>query len=165
MELDQTFSTLLATLGLELYDLELTAGTLAVTVYREGGVDLEALTSANRLLSQWLDEHDPIPGHYTLDVSSPGLERRLRTPSHFSRAIGELVTLRERRAGTSTRRLEGVLRAVDERGVLIDDAQAGEVRVGFDDIERARTVFVWGASAKPTPSRAPATSPLTSRKG
>ena len=165
MELDETFRTLLATLDLELYDLELTTGTLAVTVYRQGGVDLEALTGANRLLSQWLDEHDPIQGHFTLDVSSPGLERRLRTPSHFSHAIGELVTLRERRVGSSTRRLEGVLRAADEHGVLVDDAEAGEVRIAFDDIERARTVFVWGASAKPTPSRAPASSPLTSRKG
>ncbi len=165
MELDQTFRTLLATLDLELYDLELTAGTLAVTVYREGGVDLDALTRANRLLSQWLDQNDPIAGHYTLDVSSPGLERRLRTASHFSHAIGEVVTLRERRGESSTRRLEGVLVAVNEDGVVIDDAQVGEVRVALDDIERARTVFVWGSSAKPTPSRGPATNPLTSRKG
>jgi ribosome maturation factor RimP len=54
-----------------------------------GGVDLEALTDANRVVSSVLDELDPIPGRYTLEVSSPGVERTLRTPAHFVKAIGE----------------------------------------------------------------------------
>ena len=56
-----------------------------MVVTKPGGVDLESLTKANRAISEWLDANDPIPGRFTLDVSSPGLERRLRTPQHFAR--------------------------------------------------------------------------------
>ena len=80
MDLETPLRPLLSGLGLDLYDLELAGGTLSVTVTRPGGVDLDALTEASRAVSAWLDANDPIPGRYTLDVSSPGLERRLRTP-------------------------------------------------------------------------------------
>ncbi len=60
---------------LELVDVVLESGVLQVTVDREGGVDLEALTDANRAVSAVLDELDPIPGRYSLEVSSPGIER------------------------------------------------------------------------------------------
>ena len=73
---DRSFETL----GLDLYDVEFSTGTLNVVVTRAGGVDPEALATANRAISEWLDANDPIAGRYTLDVSSPGLERRLRTP-------------------------------------------------------------------------------------
>jgi ribosome maturation factor RimP len=156
--------SLLSNLGLELYDLELVKGTLNVTVHRAGGVDLESLTTANRAISQWLDLHDPIPGRFTLDVSSPGLERRLRTVEHFRSARGEVVTLREQREGQPTRRLEGTLRDVSDEAVVLDDASLGEVLVALNSIERARTVFQWGGGAKPSPSRGKAT-PTTSKKG
>ncbi|MGD0055282.1 MAG: ribosome maturation factor RimP [Acidimicrobiales bacterium] len=164
MDLETPLRSLLAALGLNLYDVELAAGTLNVTVNREGGVDLEALTKANRAISEWLDEHDPIPGRFTLDVSSPGLERRLRTPEHFKSTVGELVTLRELRDGEPTRRLEGVVSSADETTVTIDDREHGPVVVSFDHVERARTVFEWGASAKPSPSRRSASS-STSKRG
>ena len=61
-------------LGLELYDVEHTGGKVRVTVERPGGVDLEALSIATRLISRELDERDPVPGRYQLEVSSPGLE-------------------------------------------------------------------------------------------
>ena len=80
--------------GLELVDVELKSGVLQVTVDREGGVDLEALTDANRAVSALLDELDPIPGRYSLEVSSPGIERPLRTPAHFAKAVGATVTSR-----------------------------------------------------------------------
>lgn len=156
MDLETPLRPLLSGLGLELYDLELAGGTLNVTVTREGGVDLDALTEASRALSAWLDANDPIPGRYTLDVSSPGLERRLRTPAHFASARGEVVTLRERREGEATRRLEGVVVDADATSVTIDDATHGVTRVSLEGVERARTVFAWGAGAKPSPSRAPA---------
>jgi len=164
MDLETPLRSLLSPLGLSLYDLELAAGTLNVTVTREGGVDLEALTKANRVISEWLDEVDPIPGRFTLDVSSPGLERRLRTPVHFSSTVGEVVTLRELRDGEPTRRLEGVVVSVDGDSVTVEDRELGPVAVRFDHVERARTVFEWGASAKPSPSRRSASS-STSKRG
>lgn len=145
MELETPVRTLLEKLGIDLYDIDLSGGTLHVTLTREGGIDLEALTSASRALSAWLDEADPIPGHYTLDVASPGLERQLRTSAHFRGAVGETVTLRERRDGEATRRLEGELvDANDETATLRVDGE--DVVVRLDHLERARTVFAWGPS-------------------
>ena len=165
MDLETPLRSLLSDLGLDLYDVELAKGTLNVVVTKAGGVDLESLTKANRAVSEWLDLNDPIPGRFTLDVSSPGLERRLRTPGHFKSTLGEVVTLREIRAGQPTRRLEGTVVAVDEKNVTLDDAEHGQVSVAIDAIERARTVFKWGAESKPTPSRGTRSSSSTSKKG
>jgi ribosome maturation factor RimP len=154
VDLETPLRSLLSELGLDLYDFEMVKGTLNVVVTKPGGVDLEALTKANRAISEWLDVHDPIPGRFTLDVSSPGLERKLRTPAHFISSIGEVVTLRERRGEEPTRRLEGTVVAADETSVTLEDAEHGRVVVPIDAIERARTVFKWGAEAKPSPSRA-----------
>jgi ribosome maturation factor RimP len=164
MDLETPLRSLLSPLGLNLYDLELAAGTLNVTVIKDGGVDLEALTKANRVISEWLDINDPIPGRFTLDVSSPGLERRLRTPEHFRSTVGEVVTLRELREGESTRRLEGTVLEADDNSVTLNDEEQGRVVVLISNVERARTVFKWGAEAKPSPSRAKK-SPSTSKKG
>src|SRR5262245_45811835 len=85
---------ILADFGLELYDLEHTGGVLKVTVDRAGGVDLDALAAVTRNVSRELDHADPIPGHYTLEITSPGLERVLRTPAHFAGAVGSKVNVR-----------------------------------------------------------------------
>jgi ribosome maturation factor RimP len=152
MELETPVRSLLADMNLDLYDIDLSGGTLHVTITREGGVDLEALTSASRALSAWLDETDPIAGHYTLDVASPGLERQLRTSAHFIGARGETVTLRERRDGEATRRLEGELvDANDETATLRVDGE--DVVVRLDHVERARTVFAWGATSSTSTSK------------
>lgn len=162
MDFETPLRPLLSELGLSLYDVEFHAGTFSVVVDRPGGVDVDALTSANRAISTWLDEADPIAGHFTLDVSSPGLERRLRTPAHFARAVGEVVTVREHRDGDTTRRLEGVLLSADETSATIDDGALGPVSVALDSLERARTVFVWGATSSGAKG---ARSHSTSKKG
>lgn len=167
MDLETPLRLILSNLGLDLYDLELAKGTLSVTVTKEGGIDLELLTKANRTISEWLDANDPIPGHYTLDVASPGLERRLRTPEHYASTVGEVVTLRERREGEPTRRLEGTVISTDANSVTLEDAEHGSITVAFEHVERARTVFKWGGEAKPTPSRGkpvPAKAKATSAK-
>src|SRR6202008_661603 len=100
----------------------------------------------------------------TLEVSSPGVERPLRTPQHFAAAVGQKVALRvidERGA----RRVSGVLLAADDDGITIsahDDAlpagddqgaegadAASPCRFGYEQVERARTVFEWGPAPKP----------------
>ena len=153
VDLTKPFADLLTAMGLELYDLDYTGSQLNVTVSKPGGIDVDTLAAANSALSAWLDEHDPIAGRYTLDVSSPGLERKLRTPAHFASAVGSVVTLRERRAGEPTRRLEGELLRVQGNVVTLKDKDLGELDVDVDQVERARTVFVWGAQPKPSPSK------------
>ena len=136
--------------GLELVDVEQKAGVLQVTVDREGGVDLEALTDANRAVSAILDELDPIPGRYSLEVSSPGIERPLRTPAHFAKAVGTTVTVKTRPQVPGERRLQGTLVASDDEGfTLAVDGSDEPVRLAYSDIDRARTVFVWGGQDTP----------------
>ncbi len=138
--------------GLELVDVELNGAQLTVFVDREGGVGLDDLGEATKDVSAALDRIDPLPGRYTLTVSSPGLERRLRTPAHFMRAVGETVTVRVDAGTADVRRLTGTLASADETGCTLtgSDVPGGEVRISYDQIERARTVFEWG----PAPRRA-----------
>ena len=138
-------------LGLELVDLEHRGGLVRVTVDREGGVDIDAIAKATRAMSRAFDEHDPIAARYTLEVSSPGLERPLRTAAHFQRAIGTKVRIKTRPGADGERRVDGVLTAADDDGVTVrlDAPAADERQIRYDDIERARTVFEWGPAPKP----------------
>ena len=137
--------------GLDLVDVEMRGAQLTVFADREGGVGLDELAAATREVSAALDEIDAMPGRYLLSVSSPGLERRLRTPAHFARAVGERVTVRADAGTADVRRITGTLGAADERGftVLGPDLPGGEVRLGYEQVERARTVFEWGPAARP----------------
>jgi ribosome maturation factor RimP len=151
-DLTDALSPVLAELGLDLVDVEVTGRVVRVLVDRDGGVDLDALASANRAVSVELDRLDPMPGRYTLEVSSPGVERRLRTPAHFARAVGETVTVRTHPDTTDVRRLQGVLATTDDDGVVLETGD-GQVRIAYEQIERARTVFEWGP--KPAPGKGP----------
>ncbi len=133
---------------LELVDVVLASGVLQVVVDREGGVDLEALTDASRAVSAVLDDLDPVPGRYSLEVSSPGIERTLRTPAHFIKAVGAAVTIKTRPQVPGDRRRRGTLLEADQEGFLldVDGTDDAPVRLAYRDIDRARTVFVWGAS-------------------
>jgi ribosome maturation factor RimP len=138
-------------LGLELYDVEHTAGKVRVTVDKPGGVDLEALSVVTRLISRELDERDPVPGRYQLEVSSPGLERPLRTPAHYQRAVGQPVSIRLLPGHGEARRIAGVVVEADEAAVTVEpeDGSGSRVRLRYADIERARTTFAWGGQPKP----------------
>ncbi|HYI60921.1 MAG TPA: ribosome maturation factor RimP [Acidimicrobiales bacterium] len=151
--------------GVELVDVEMDAGVLRVTVDRDGGLDLDVISTLTRRLSRLLDDEDPVPGRYTLEVSSPGLERRLRTPAHFRRAVGEQVSLRTAPGTEAGRRLRGALVAADDDGVTVrvgegDDAPTHTIR--HDQIERARTVFEWGPAPRPGGPKPP--TPPSARK-
>jgi ribosome maturation factor RimP len=149
-ELEDALSPVLATRGLDLVDLEISGATLTVFVDREGGVDLDELGEATRDVSAVLDGLDPLPGRYTLSVSSPGLERRLRRPAHFARAVGETVTVRVDAGTPHVRRVTGMLEEADEAGFTLTGAEVpdGTMRIGYDRIERARTVFEWGPAPR-----------------
>lgn len=156
--------------GASLYDIEHSGGVLRITVQRDGGVDIGTIGTLTRQISHLLDDEDPLPGAYTLEVSSPGLERSLRTPEHFAGAVGSLVSLKTRPGIEGDRRVKGVLLGVADGLATIapSDAAPGTTRVlAIADIERARTVFEWGPTPKPgTGSKpgAPAKSSSSAKK-
>jgi ribosome maturation factor RimP len=152
--LADALSPILEARGLDLVDVELHGAQLTVFVDREGGIGLDELGEATREVSAALDDLDPIPGRYTLSVSSPGLERRLRTPAHFARAVGETVTIRMDAGTADVRRITGTLDGADETGCTLTgpEVPGGELRIAYDQIERARTVFEWGPAPRKSKS-------------
>jgi len=155
-----------ADLGLEIYDIEMVSGVLRLSIDtppgHPAGVTLDSIALVSRLVSRELDHNDPMPGRYTLEVTSPGLERPLRTPRHFHREINKVVSIRLHSAVDGRRRLQGTLLRADDRNVVVCLEDAGyEMTVGYADIERARTVFVWGGAEKPgkSPAAQPGKSP------
>ncbi len=139
--------------GLELVDVRFTGGQLQIFVDRAEGVDLDGLSAFSSRISRVLDEEDPVPGRYTLEVSSPGLERPLRTPEHFRRFVGSTVAVKTRPHVPGERRERGLLERADDQGVVVVPSEGpgrGEPRrLAYADIEKARTVFEWGPAPKP----------------
>ena len=132
----------LAEHGVELVDFDLCGSgrgqLLRLLVDREGGVDLSALSDLSRELSDLLDMEDAVRGSYTLEVSSPGINRPLTRPDHYVRYVGKRVRLRSRTPIEGQRNFVGELAAVTEGGVTLRTAQpSSEVYVPFGDIERA----------------------------
>jgi ribosome maturation factor RimP len=141
--------------GLELVDVELRSGNVVVTVDSEGGVDLDALAAASRAISAAIDLEDVGPsGRYELEVTSPGLERRLRRPEHFRSFVGHRIALRTVPGVAGERRIEGDIISADDRGVVLGDPGSpdGRRRLAYSDIERAHTVFDWRAALAHTPA-------------
>jgi ribosome maturation factor RimP len=110
-----------------------------------------------------------MPGsRYTLEVSSPGLERPLRTPEQFARAVGEQVMVRTLPDSGLERRVRGTLAGVNGDAMFVtgDELPDGGMRIAYADVERARTVFEWGPSPRPGPSAKPTSrSTQPARKG
>ncbi|HUQ62225.1 MAG TPA: ribosome maturation factor RimP [Acidimicrobiales bacterium] len=141
----QLIEPVLAQDGVEVFDVEQQASVLKVTVDRPGGVDIDTISEATRRISAELDRADPVAGRYLLEVSSPGLERPLRTPVHFERAIGTDVTVKLQPGVATDRRIDGILESADDTGIVV----AGN-HLAYVDIQSARTKFVW-----PAPKQSP----------
>jgi ribosome maturation factor RimP len=140
--------------GLEVVDIEFhregRGNTLRVYLDQAGGggVDLDALTRVSRQLGDVLDVYDFIPGPYNLEVSSPGVNRRLRLPDHFRRYIGQRVRVRATAPINGRRTLLGVLRAVEADGVVVAD-DGREDFVPFDAIAQANHEYDFGSKRNP----------------
>jgi ribosome maturation factor RimP len=145
----------LASSGLELWDVELTRDTVRVLVDRPGGVDLDALAEvAGKVVSPLLDEHPELTpaGQFSLEVSSPGVERTLRRPEQYARYVGSEISVKTSVPVEGARRHQGVLLSADEAGIVItprDGVPGTTVSISHPEIDRARTVLVWGPAEKP----------------
>ncbi|MDH3517754.1 MAG: ribosome maturation factor RimP [Acidimicrobiia bacterium] len=137
----------LAAEGLELDDVEMTGRTLRVLVDCEGGIGLDRLAEVSAGISRLIDDALEIEDSYQLEVSSPGLERKLKRPGHFLKSVGREVSVKARVDG-ETVKLRGLLEAADDTGFTVaQDSQ--NHRVAFDDVVTAKTVFAWEKAPKP----------------
>ena len=140
----------LASMGLELDDLQVSGRgprLLRVTVDRGGGVDVQTLADASRLLSRRLDDLDLFDGPYSLEVTSPGLERSLRRPRHYVKSIGRDVTVNTNVEVAGSRHHRGVLEDVggDDFVVTVDGTPR---RIAFDQVRTTKTRFEWKKQPK-----------------
>lgn len=135
--------------GVTLYDVEHNGSTLRILLDREGGIDVAALAEATRRISSALDEEDPIGSSYTLEVSSPGLERPLRTPEHFAAAVGRDVKVKCRPGTEGDRRVQGRLVEADDHSVIVETPTGERRSVRLDQISRANIAVDWSPPPKP----------------
>lgn len=148
----ETLEPYLEAEGVELDDLDVRGrgnGRLVrVTVDAPGGLGVDRIAELARGVSRLLDEQEPVSGSYTLEVSSPGLERPLRRPSHFEKAVGREVDLKTVEPIDGAQRHRGVLERIDETTlrVVVDGSERS---IPMDSVAQAKTVFRWEKSPKP----------------
>ena len=144
----------LEALDLELVELELLAGgnrlTLRYALERraepgtpaeERRIGIDEIARASRAVSRAIEAEEAevgefMPGRYTIEVSSPGIFRRLQDPGHFRRFVGERIKLIAEE-GDGTREYRGTLLAADDREVAVEDERAGRVTVPYAGIRKA----------------------------
>ena len=115
---------------------------LRLTVDRDGGVDLDTIAQISEKVSRRLDLEGFEPGPYALEVTTPGLERPLRRPEDFRRAVGELVRVRHAEGV-----IEGELRGAEDDEIWIA-TRDGEHPIRLADVARAKTVVDWDQELK-----------------
>ncbi len=140
----------LAAERLELDDVELSGsgkGRLLRVVVDGEDVNVDRLTEVSRGLSRLLDNKTDLENGYQLEVSSPGLERKLRRPAHYMKSVGREVTVKVNRGGVKTT-LRGMLGKADDETFTVD-TDGDSQKVSYQDVLTARTVFRWEKAPKP----------------
>lgn len=140
-QLSELLEPVVSGLGYELWELEYSpragGGLLRVYIDSPQGISLDDCEKVSRTVSETLDVADPIPGQYTLEVSSPGLDRVLRTRAHFQRFAGERVRLEMMQPIAGRKRFSGRLLDVGESEITLE-LEGGRINLPIDDIHRAR---------------------------
>ena len=133
--------------GIEVVDVELKGGGrsrfLRISIDKPEGVTHADCELISHQVGTILDVEDVIPGHYTLEVSSPGVERKLKKLQDFERFRGHKAKVVLREPVEGVRHWEGVLAGIAEGQVGLE-AAGKTVRIPFDLIEKANLKFEWG---------------------
>lgn len=130
--------------GVRLYYMSWTRGgrqgLLRLFIDKEGGVTVADCERVSRELGTLLDVEDPIPYAYSLEVSSPGLDRQLYTPDHYRASIGKEVEVRLLKVDDlGTRRLQGLIRSADDEGFTLEVGEETRT-IPYDKVTTARWV-------------------------
>ena len=135
MNLEESVKIAVEGCGVRLYDI-VTAREHSDNIYRiyisnPNGISLDKCAEVSRMVSPLLDINEPMNGKYKLEVSSPGIERKLKTLNHFMGSIGDNIKIKE----YSTEILKGKLMNVEDNGIItIDDINDGIQTISFDNI-------------------------------
>lgn len=140
---ESTIENILKECGVELYDTEIVTENdkkiYRIYITSKDGITLDKCAEVTRILSPILDVEAPVSGRYTLEVSSPGIERPIENMKHFKASIGELVKIKL----INTDKIEGKLIGVEGGKITILEDDEEKTTVDFEDIEKARTYYEW----------------------
>ncbi|ECP7275923.1 ribosome maturation factor RimP [Campylobacter jejuni] len=130
--------------GLDFYDDELVSENgkkiYRVYVMKEGGVNLDDCARLSEILSPLFDVEPPVNGEYFLEVSSPGLERKLTKLDHFKKSIDELVKI----TTNEKEKLKAKIIGVEDENITLENLENKEkITINFNDIKKARTFVEW----------------------
>ena len=134
----------ISSMGYELVGVEFQTGgkgggLLRIYIDSEQGITADDCQKVSYQVSGVLDVEDPIPGHYTLEISSPGLDRMLFRPQDFERFAGQLIKLRTTYPIEGRRKFKGRLTGLQGDNVVFEQDDM-EISLPFDQIEQARLV-------------------------
>ncbi len=142
MNLDVQIAKIIEANGAALYDTEVVT-EFDETIYRVlitkvGGISLDLCATISHELSPFLDVHPPMSERYRLEVSSPGIERKLSKPVHFQNAVGEKVKIK---LGEGDK-LKGLLKSADTKGIVVETKQ-GDESFSYGELNTCKTYFDW----------------------
>ncbi len=143
MSLESDIKKMVESIGLSLYDtavLNENENTIfRVSVTAPGGVSLDQCVEATHLISPLLDVTSPVSGEYRLEVSSPGIERKLKTLDHFTQSVGEKVVF----STIGKEKFDGEVVSVENDEITIKTKEGETHTVPFRSISKAKTYFEW----------------------
>ncbi len=144
MSLEKDVKSMIESIGLTLYDTSVVSEN-EETIYRvnvmsKDGVSMDMCVEATKLLSPLLDVTPPVSGEYRLEVSSPGIERKLKTLSHFQHSVGEKVKI----TTVDKLKIRGVVLNVEGDVITVDDTISMlDTEIKFSEVSTATTFFEW----------------------
>jgi len=142
MNLDTQIAKIIEANGAALYDTEVVTEfdetIFRVLVTKSGGVNLDLCANISHELSPFLDVHPPMNGQYRLEVSSPGIERKLTKPVHYQNAIGEKVKVKV----PGEERIKGVLKSADSSDFVVE-TKHGDETLTYSQVGTAKTYYDW----------------------
>ena len=131
-------------LGYVLWDVEFVKIAadyhLIVTIDKEGGIWIEDCEKVHRAIDPILDEHDPIEGFYYLDVSSPGIERELRTEAHIMSQIGVKAEAKLYAAKDGRRSIVGIIKSLEGDVLTLSEGDA-DITLKLEEISKLTTIY------------------------
>lgn len=142
MSLEESIKLAVESLDAQLYDIVTTRehddNIYRVLVTAKGGINLDKCAEISRMISPILDVEEPMGGKYRLEVSSPGIERKLRTKDHFKASVGEKVKVKD----IATEVYKGELLSADNEKIVVK-TEHGEEGIEYNSILAAATYFEW----------------------
>ena len=142
MNLEESIEMTIQGCGAELYDIVTTREhdrkIYRIFITSRDGINLDKCAEVSRLISPILDIDEPLSGEYALEVSSPGIERRLKKIQHYKASIGDMVKIKD----FDKNILKGKLLEVDKNEIKIETEHGVEI-VTFDEISSASTYYEW----------------------